>query len=222
MRAMSRVRINEIVDGSEHLPNGASLVVHQLDWDDYERVLESLVERPGLRVHYDSGRLEIVSPLSRHGRYDRLIGDLVVVFCDVFHISLEGFSTVTWKRKALLKGIEPDASFYIQNAKRIVGKDIDLESDPPPDIVLEIDITSRSLHKLPIYAALRIPEVWRYDGQTCQFYALAEGRYVEAAVSPSLPRLTCKMLGDAIELSKTQGQDAARTTFRRTLQALKK
>ena len=222
MRAMSFERINEIVEVSEHLPNGASVVVHQLDWDDYERVLENLVERPGLRVSYDSGRLEIVSPLSRHGRYARLIGDLVVVFCDVFHISLEAFSTVTWRRKALLKGIEPDASFYIQNAKGIVGKDIDLESDPPPDIVVEIDITSRSLHKLPIYAALGIPEVWLYDGLTCQFYTLVNGRYVEATVSSSLPRLTGQMLADALELGKTQGQDAARKTFRRTLQALVK
>ncbi len=224
MRAMDLATVNEIVDASEHLPNGASLVVHQLDWDDYERVLEGLAARRSLRIDYDSGRLEIVSPRSRHGRYDGLIRDLVLVYCDFFKLNFEGFTTVTWKRKSLLKGVEPDGSFYIQTVKRIVGKDkdIDLESDPPPDLVVEVDITSRSLRKLPIYAALGIPEVWRYDGQTCRFYTLTEGRYVEAEVSPSLPGLTGKMLADAIDVSKTHGQGAARKAFRRTLRALKK
>lgn len=222
MRAMSLEAVNEIVGASQHLPGGASLVFHRVDWDDYEGVLENLDERRSLRIDYDSGRLEILSPLTRHGRYDRIIGDLVAVFCDVFQFDLEAFTAVTWKRRALRKGVEPDASFYIQNARRVIGKDIDAEFDPPPDIVVEIDITSRSLRKLAIYSALGIPEVWRYDGQTCAFYRLVQGRYVESRVSPSLPPLTGRMVADAVEHSKTEGQAAARKAFRRTLKSLKK
>ena len=116
MRSMSLPTVSEIVDAAEHLPNGASLVVHQLEWDDYERVLEGLEERRNLRIDYDSGRLEIVSPSHSHARYDHLIGDLVIAFCEVFRLKVEGFTVVTWKKKALRKGVEPDRSFYIQAA----------------------------------------------------------------------------------------------------------
>ena len=222
MRAMSFETVNEIVDAAEHLPVGSALVVHQVEWNDYEGVLECLAERRSLRIDYDSGRLEIVSPLTKHGLYDVLIRDLVFIFCEVFQMNHEGLSAVTWRRKELLKGVEPDASFYIQSANRVVGKEIDQSADPPPDIVIEVDITSHSLRKLGIYAAIGIPEVWRYNGKTCTFYALSEDRYVEVRVSPSLPRLTGKMVADAVEISKTQGQDAARKAFRSSLKTLKK
>src|SRR5439155_25429896 len=123
MRSMNLETLSEIADAAEHIPSGASLVVHQLSWDDYELLLERLAERRSLRIDYDSGRLEIVSPSSRHGRYDPLIGDLVFLFCEAFHLKSERFSTVTWKRKTLLKGVEPDASFYIPTAERIIGQD---------------------------------------------------------------------------------------------------
>lgn len=222
MRSMGLQTAGAILDAAEYLPSGASLVVHQCGWDDYERVLEGLIDRPGLQVCYDSGKLEIVSPLPEHEEYERLIEDLVLVFCEVSRVKLEKRGGATWKKRALDKGVEPDASFYIQNAKRVIGKRrIDLESDPPPDIVVEIDLTSSSLHKLPIYAALGIPEVWRYDGRTCRFYALAQGRYLDATVSQFLPRLTGEMLAAVIELSKTQGQDEARRAFRRQVKALR-
>jgi Uma2 family endonuclease len=190
MRAMSFETVSEIVDAAEHLPVGSALVVHQVEWNDYEGVLEGLAERRSLRIDYDSGRLEIVSPLTKHGLYDVLIRDLISIFCEVFRMNHEGLSTVTWRRKELLKGVEPDASFYIQSANRVIGKEIDESADPPPDIVIEVDITSHSLRKLATYAALGIPEVWRYDGKTCTFYTLKEDRYIEVRVSPSLPRLT--------------------------------
>src|SRR5207237_5833476 len=102
MRSMNLEVVGEIADAAEHIPSGASLVVHQLSWDDYELLLERLAERRSLRVDYDSGRLEIVSPSSKHGRHEKLIGDLVLLFCEAFHLKFEGFCVVTWKRKTLL------------------------------------------------------------------------------------------------------------------------
>lgn len=218
MTSMHLAGTAEILDAAEHLPSGASLIVPQVAWDDYERLLEELAERPGLRVSYDCGRLEIMSPLPEHGEYGSLIEDLVTAACQAFRLKLEKRSNATWKRRSKSKGVEGDASYYIQNAERIIGKrKIDLESDPPPDIIVEIDVTNPSLNKLPVYAALGVSEIWRYDGRTCRFYWLVGDKYVETLISRSIPGLTSEMLAEAVEISKTRGQDAARSAFRRLL-----
>jgi Uma2 family endonuclease len=212
-----------VLDAVEHLPNGATLVIHELSWDDYDRLLRDLGDRPGLRISYDSGRLEVVSPTFRHEECQELIGDLVVIFCEVFHLTLQKAGGTTWRRRSVGKGAEADGSFYIRNAKYTVGKeDIDLAQDPPPDIVVEVDVTRRCEGKLPIYAALGIPEVWRYHHEVCKFYALAHGKYNEIPVSGFLPKLTAEMLTDAIEIGRSRNQDEARMAFRRRVKALKR
>src|SRR5262245_11614753 len=112
MRLMSIQTASEIVSAAEHLPSGASLVDHQCAWEDYEQVLETLLEHSSLHACYDSGRLEIVSPLPEHEEYERLIEDLVLVFCQICHVKLEKRGGATWKKRTLAKGVEPDASFY--------------------------------------------------------------------------------------------------------------
>lgn len=223
MRAMSLEASTEVLEAVEHLPNGATLVIHEFSWDDYERLLNDLGDRPGLRISYDSGRLEVVSPSSPHGWYEYLLRDLVVIYCEVFQVRLEGVGIVTWKRKAVGKGVEPDASFYFRNAKYLIEKEnVDLEHDPPPDVVVEIDVTNNSLGKFPIYAALGIAEVWRYHRKKCTFHALADGKYSQIAVSGFLHKLTGQMIADAIEIGRSKDQDEARRVFRRQMKALKK
>ena len=204
------------------MPNGATLVIDQVSWDDYDYLLEGLADRPGLRISYDCGRLEIVSPLQEHGQYECLVEDLALIFCEAFRIQLQKYGRTTWRRKALSKGAEPDASFYIKNAQRTIGKKISLEADPPPDIIVEIDVTRSSRSKLSIYAAFGVPEVWRYDGKTCRLYWRLENDYKETQVSRFLPGLTVALIAEAIEVSKTQGQDEARKAFRRRIKALMK
>ena len=114
-----------------------------------------------------------------------------------------------------MKGAEPDCSFYVQNARAIIGKpQIDLSVDPPPDVVVEIDITSESLGKFPIYAAFGVPEIWRYDGAPAQIYHLVNQSYVEADASMAFACVTAKALTDFTEQSKTEGQSAALASFR--------
>jgi Uma2 family endonuclease len=121
-----------------------------------------------------------------------------------------------------LKGLQADGCFYIQNAEQVIGRDdFDLETAPPPDLAVEIDITRKSLRKLSIYAALRVPEVWRYYGTVCRFYRLSEGRYLEIQVSDSLSGLTPQIIADAVELSKTVGQDEAIKAFGNKVQDLR-
>lgn len=216
-------RTTDYLDAIAHLPEGTTLVIHQFSWDDYERLLEDLSDRPHLRISYDRGKLEIMSPLPEHEEYAEFIDDLVLLFSEEFDLKLEKRGKATWKRRRLARGVEPDACYYIAAADRIIGKrKIDLESDPPPDIVLEIDITNESLSKFPIYAALRVPEIWRYDGKkNMQFYELAGSGYREIPQSRFLAGLKPIMLFDALEQSKTDGQTVARRAFRQQLQTSK-
>src|SRR5207253_251827 len=115
---------------------------------------------------YDEGRLEIMSPVPEHEEYKDSLYRMVLVFAEINAIEIETRGSATWKREKLRKGSEPDTCFYVANAARIIGRrTIDLEVDPPPDIAVEIDTTNESLSKFSIYSALRVPEIWRYDGQ---------------------------------------------------------
>lgn len=202
-------------DAIERLPAGAILILHEVSWDEYERLLENLVDRPNVRVSYDRGRLEVMTPLPKHEAYTRFIDAVVRVFAEKDNRTVESYGSATWKRKRLAKGVEPDACYYVANAPRIIGKEtIDLEADPPPDVVLEIDITNESLSKFPIYAALAVPEIWRYDGKRMLFYERVGNEYREISESRSFMGLTPASLAEAIEQSKTDGQTAALATFR--------
>jgi len=179
------VRTTEYMEAIDHLPEGATLVFQQFSWSEYERLLEDLLGRHRLRVTYDRGRVEIMSTLSEHEDYSEFIDRLVCAFVDRFDVNLEMRGQTTWRREDLQRGLEADGCYYVNNAALIIGKrKIDLESDPPPDIALEIDITNESLSKSPIYAALKVPEIWRFDGREVHFYELSaksSGRLRSAA-----------------------------------------
>ena len=211
-------RSAEFLEAIDHLPAGAILIFPEVSWEQYENLLEDLIDRPGLRISYDEGRLEIMSPLSEHEDYKDFISHAVRTLCDELGIELEPRGSATWKRKRIRKGAEPDACFYVANARRIIGKrKLDLDSDPPPDIVVEVDTTNESLSKFPIYAALGVPEIWRYDGKRVQMYELRDNTYMEIPVSRSFPSLTCALLAGSLELSKTQGHTQALKTFRQEI-----
>jgi Uma2 family endonuclease len=188
--------LREAVD---HLPEAAILIVPQVTWDDYEQLLERLVDRPGVRVSYDEGTLQIMTVSLEHEAYKDFILQLARIFSEERGVLLESRGAATWKRPSLRKGAEPDTCFYVANADRVIGRrTLDLESDPPPDVVVEIDITNESLAKFPIYAAFGVPEIWRYDAR-------------------SFPGLTPELLAEHLELSKTRGQSEALRAFREQL-----
>jgi len=218
------VEYREAVD---HLPNGASLVFHDVSWEDYERLVEEdLADRPGLRVTYDEGRLEIMSPLPEHEEYKEIISPMVYLLGDELDINVEPRGSATWKRKRLRKGTEPDTCFYVAaHADAIIGKrKIDLDVEPPPDIAVEIDTTRESLIKFPVYAALRVPEIWHYNSRrtSAVIYDLHNESYVEIPASRFFPILTGSVLADFIEQSKAQGQRAALSAFRKWIKQRQK
>lgn len=208
------------LDAIEHLPEGSTLVIHQVTWEDYERLLGDVSERPGLRISYDCGKLEIMSPLPEHEEYGRFIERLVQILAEELDLKVQSYGSATWKRQKLTKGAEPDCCYYIKNAGLVIGKrKFDLESDPPPDVVVEIDTTNESLSKFSIYAALSVPEIWRYDGNKIQFYELGSMGYRESTGSRFFSQLTPAMLADALEKSKSEGQTSALRAFRQQLQS---
>ena len=216
MRTMTlRTTYDEVLEATEHLPEESTLVVHEFSWQEYERLLQDPRNTPHLRVSYDRGRLKIVSISAGHEHYSTVIHDLVVTFSDELDIMIEARGRATWKVEALGRGVEADASYYVQNAPRIIGKmSIDLPQDPPPDIAVEVDLTTESQDKFPIYAALNVPEIWRYDGKTFQFFLLVNGEYVESGGSRLLPGLTRDLLLESFKKSLTEGQSAARKYLR--------
>src|SRR5437868_5083023 len=148
---------------------------------------------PGHRLSYDRGRLVIVSPSAEPEDYKDFIYSLVRLISLETDVFLETRGTTTLKSKKLLKGGEPDTCLYVQSASQVIGKRrINLVTDPPPDVVVEIDLSSHSLSKFPIYAALGVPEIWRYDGKTAHFYQLVGESYEAIQHSIAFPILTAE------------------------------
>ena len=184
-------------------PAEQRVVLHNIGWNTYERLLADHENNSAPRFTYDRGELEIMSPSPEHEKFNRRIAQLVLAVAEESGIEAEDLGSTTFSREDIERGFEPDSCFYIQNEERIRGKDrIDLTSDPPPDLVIEIDITSPSLDKLPIYAQMGVPEVWRYDGERITILALKGSDYGETAGSIVLPPVTSAALTSFVEQSK--------------------
>ena len=191
----------------DRLPAGSTLVLRDVPWDDYEALLDAVGEAAGLRISYDRGTLQIMTLSAEHEKFVRLLDNLVSLLSVRRRIKVLSFGSFTMKRKIELRGAEPDACFYVQSANVIGGKShIDLASDPPPDVVVEIDVHHESVSKLPIYAGLGVPEVWRYDGQTLTISRLEGERYSDAKESLALPMLTAAVLTDFLSLGREKDQ----------------
>jgi len=167
------------------------LILQGVGWDFYERILEEYAESNGLHFAYDDGFLEIEVPLFEHESANAILQNLVTTICVEKDINFVNAGSTTFRKRAKAKGVEPDTCFYIQKEAKIRGKsDIDLETDPPPDLVIEVDVTSPSLNKMPIYAALGVPEVWLYKGERLEFYKLYGDFYQETPNSTFFPMLS--------------------------------
>lgn len=163
-----------------------------VDWRMYSMLLRAFAERPGIRLAYDRGDLEIMSPLLEHDDNGSLLGDLVFVLTDELGLPLKRGGSTTMRRRRKQRGIDADECFWIAGAHRMVGRRrLDLRTDPPPDLAIEVDVTRSSLDRMGIYAALGVPEVWRLEGDSLTFHVLGpDGSYVEAAISRSIPLVT--------------------------------
>ncbi|MDQ3181159.1 MAG: Uma2 family endonuclease, partial [Acidobacteriota bacterium] len=161
----------------DFLANGRTILLNDISWAEYEMFLKDFEERSGWRLAYDGGKLEIMPPTLEHEYYSFSFHDFVRAYCDELDLELIGARSTTYRRQFLDKGIEPDECYYVQNAKKMIGKKFSSKEYPVPDIAVEIDVTTESLDKFPIYAALQVPEIWIYDGETVSFYELEAKNY---------------------------------------------
>jgi Uma2 family endonuclease len=163
-----------------------------IEWKTYTRLLHAFSEQPGYRLIYDRGVLEIMSPSLEHDEAGRFLCLLVQVLTEELGLPFKAGGGVTLRRQFLRRGIEADECFWIANAPRMAGvRQLNLRTDPPPDLAIEVDVSRRSLNRLGIYAALRVQEVWRLDGATLMFHALvARGTYLAVPTSLSFALVT--------------------------------
>ena len=190
------------------LPAGVS-------WEAYEALLKSWANRP-VRLTYDRGRLEIVSPLHSHEQYGGLIGQLIEMYTLEMNIPRHSGKSTTFRRAARQRGLEPDECYWVQTELLMRGrKEFDFEKDPPPDLAVEVDITSSSLDRMAIYASLGVPEVWRFDGAALTIHLLqASGAYAPSERSRALPDLPPAELMRFLQLSDEQDETSLIRSFR--------
>ncbi len=207
--------ITNYIDLIERLPAGGTLILPDVSWEEYEQLLADLGDSNRFRVNYGGGRLKVMSPSSSHEMFKELIQNIALIVTMETGVVFESRGSTTFRQEQFEHGAEPDTCFYIENASRIIGKArIDLDTDPPPDVIVEIDISHDSTSKLDFYAALGVPELWRYDERRAKIYHLIDRNYVEMPASLALPPLTADALTGFLEQSKTEGQSAALRSFR--------
>ncbi len=206
-------------------PDPRETVAHRVTlrgvpWSFYDQLLAIVVD--GLpRITYDRGLLELEMPSKTHETLKWLAGRFVEAFAEELDIDYDAAGSTTWRRATIEGGLEADESYYLQNAARIRGKEIDLAVDPPPDLAIEIDLSPPDVEKESVYARLGVPEIWRWrDGRLAVLVRQPDGQYVEQERSLALPDFPLSELADA--LRGYPGIDPARSVaqFRRRVRKL--
>ena len=192
------------------------VILDNISWDTFERLLADIGDRRKTLFHYINSTLEIMSPLSLHEGSNRFIEALLGVFTDELEIDMRRLGSLLMKIHDLKLGAEPDSCYYIQNEPIIRGKEvIIIGQDPAPYLVLEVDITNPSDRRLPIYALLAVPEVWRYDGYSLEFLALENGAYQPIEKSLSFPDLPAVIVVEYVQKRLTLGESGTLREFRK-------
>jgi Uma2 family endonuclease len=212
---MTTVSAHPVPSPSNHQAVPERIVLYDVGWRVYELLLEAVGER-NIRLTYDDGNLEIMTLSLSHENWKKRIARLIEMLSFELNVPILSVGAITCKREDLDKGLEPDESYYIQHEVQMRGKEeIDLESDPPPDLVVEIDISYRAIKREKIYAAMGVPEVWRFDGTRLHALQLApNGQYQPTQVSLAFPSL---QLGDVerfLKLYPTRDETSVIREFR--------
>ena len=200
------------------VPPGQRLLVRNLNWPEFERILTELGEHRASRIAYHQGILEIRMPA--HEVDKELIGDIVKTLLDELEIDCECFDSTTFKQEAMNSGIEPDQCFYIQNHAQMRGKRLlDLSIDPSPDLAIEVDVTSKT--QIDAYINLGVPELWVYTQNQLKIYTLQAGQYESVTISPTFPELPIlDWVTDVLVQSANLGRSPALRAFRKKVRQI--
>ncbi|EAW35886.1 Uma2 family endonuclease [Lyngbya sp. PCC 8106] len=204
-----KIKLEQIVVSPGH-----QVLLKDITWQEFEQILEELGESRASRLSYSHGVLEMMTPSLEHEKDKEMVGDLVKMLLDTLNIDFEALGSTTFKSEQMTQAIEADTCFYIQNHQAVIGKNrIDLTVNPPPDLAIEIDITSRT--KFDNYRLLRVPELWRYNQKGLEINLLQMGEYVKSKTSPNFPGIPIlELINQFVQKALTQGRSKAVREFR--------
>ncbi len=204
-----QVQLKQII-----VPPGQQLLMTDISWQMYEQILEEFGENQRGRINYSQGVLEIMVPLPEHEVNKVIIGDLVKAILEEYDIEFRSLGSTTFKSEQMKQALEADDCFYIENEAAVRGKKrIDLTIDPPPDLAIEIDITSRT--RFNNYEALGVKELWRFNGTKLEINVLQGWEYIQCETSPNFPGLPlCEVIPQYLEQSKIEGRNKTMKAFR--------
>mgnify|MGYP001793292904 FL=1 len=196
------------------VPPGQRVLLRDITWEEFEAILDELGEHRASRIAYDRGVLEIMAPLPEHEFDKEIISDLIKALLEELDTEFLSLGSTTFKNQEMLQGIAPDQCFYIENEIKVRGKKrLDLTQNPPPDLALEIDITSRT--NPSVYEKLKVPELWRFEKGNLQINLLENGSYVVSEQSKNFPNFDLvKVLPEYLEQSRIQGRNFVIKAFR--------
>ncbi len=207
--------VRDILAMLDSLTPGKRRILTGVTWEEYDELVNSYQDQASFRVSFIEGTLEVMPTGMPHDKYKEFILRLASALAEELEIDLETIGSTTLKRDKRRVGAEPDTSFYVQHATQMFGaRKLDLEQDPPPDIVVEVDITHPSYSKRPIYARLGVPEIWRFDGKKFEINELVKGEYRARGTSVAFPFLQASDLLAFINQSLTDGQTKTLRDFR--------
>ncbi len=187
---------------------------YNLSWQSYEQILAALGNNRSARLTYYKGTLEIVSPLEEHESASDRIGTLIHILTEELNLNVKSMASTTLNKPELKVGAEPGKCYYIQNEPAVRGKKVDLAIDPPPDLILEVDITHTDINKNQLYQEMKVPEFWRYNGKVLTIYLLNDNQYIESETSPTFPLLTKSKIYEFLAQCNTQGETQTKRSFR--------
>jgi Uma2 family endonuclease len=175
------------------------VVLHNVTWQTYQALLSDMGAHRSARLAYNRGTLEIKMPSKLHELINRLLERIITTLTEELGMSVLSLGSTTFDSEAVEQGVEPDSCFYIQNAGRVNPEDKAPPQDCPPDLVVEVDITSSSRSRLNIYKTMNVPEIWRYSSQGLEILQFHEGEYVECEYSATFTLLSAEILKDFLE-----------------------
>ena len=197
------------------------VVLKGVSWSTFKALMADVGDDRAWRIAYDGGVLEIRMPHLEHEVPKGLIESFIEATADELEIEVMKAGSLTLEREDLTRAVEPDTCFYIQNEASVRGKrNINLPEDLPPDLAIESDYTNSSVNKDSIYAALGVPEIWRYRRESLQVYQLVDGKYEKCDRSLAFPFLPVAEIPGFIEQSRTVGQRAAVRLFRQRIREI--
>lgn len=190
-------------------------LLENISWSTFETLLKEIGDSRGYRIAYDNGMLEIMSPLYEHENPKIRSDRFIFILAEELDIEIKSAGSMTLKQKRAKKGIEPDNCYYIQHEAAVRDREeLDLETAPPPDLAIEIDITNSSINKFAIYSALGVPELWLYNGRVLKFYQLVETEYIERDFSLAFPFVSAVEMAGFFTRTQTMGEMALLKSFR--------